>query len=122
MKEELRQAFKMTTYQIFQAIENGEMKMWVGEIGNKADDEGNPDYTGDAPGWWLNSEGAPVSWGDEAIAYVCLVSSEEELYFYGGNHPDNCSPQGQTIKTKYIIEYKGTTATYNVTFEITAAQ
>ena len=123
VKEELRQCFKMTTYQIFSALKSGEMKMWVNEIGNKADEEtGLPAYTGEAPGWWLNGEGAPVAWGDEAVAYVFLGIAEDALAFYGGNHPENCSPNGQTIKTKYIIEYNGVTATYNITFDITAAQ
>ena len=122
VKEELRQCFKMTTYQIFSALKSGEMKMWVNEIGNMANEEtGVPSYTGEAPGWWLNAEGAPVSWGDEAVAYVFLGISEESLAFYGGNHPDNCTPTGATIKTKYIIEYNGITATYNITFDITPA-
>jgi hypothetical protein len=122
VKEELRQDFKMTTYQIFSALKSGEMKMWVNEIGNMANEEtGAPAYTGEAPGWWLNAEGAPVAWGAEAVAYVFLGISEESLAFYGGNHPDNCTPAGANIKTKYIIEYKGTTATYNITFDIKAA-
>ena len=120
VKEELRQAFKMTTYQIFSALKSGEMKLWVGEIGNMANEDGTPAYTGEAPGWWLNGEGAPVSWGEEAVAYVFLGASEESLTIFGGNHPENCSPNGQTITTKYIIEYNGTTVTYNVTFDITA--
>ena len=122
VKEDLRQCFKMTTYQIFKALKSGEMKLWVNEIGNKANEDGTPAYTGEAPGWWLNGEGAPVSWGDEAVAYVFLGTSETALNFYGGNHPDNCSPNGQTIKTKYIIQYGEVTATYNITFNITAAQ
>ncbi len=122
VKEELRQCFKMTTYQIFKALKSGEMKLWVGEIGNKANEEtGEPAYTGEAPGWWLNGEGAPVSYGEESVAYVFLGIAEDALTFYGGNHPENCSPNGQTIKTKYIIEYNGVTATYNITFNITAA-
>ena len=120
VKEDLRQAFKMTTYQIFSALKSGEMKLWVGEIGNMANEDGTPAYTGEAPGWWLNGEGAPVSWGEEAVAYVFLGASEESLTIFGGNHPENCSPNGQTITTKYIIEYNGTTVTYNVTFDITA--
>ena len=122
VKEELRQAFKMTTYQIFSALKSGEMKLWVNEIGNMANEDGTPAYTGEAPGWWLNSNGEPVSWGDEAVAYVFLGISEESLTIFGGNHPENCSPAGQTITTKYIIEYNGTTVTYNVTFDITAAE
>jgi hypothetical protein len=121
VKEDLRQCFKMTTYQIFQALKSGEMKMWCGEKGKDADEEGNPQYTADAPGYWLGNDGQRVSWGEEAIAYLNLVTSEETLEFYTGNHPENCNPAGQTIKTKMIIEKGDITATYNVTIDIKAA-
>ena len=121
VKEDLRQCFKMTTYQIFQALKSGEMKMWCGEKGKDADEEGNPQYTADAPGYWLGSDGQRVSWGEEAIVYLNLVTSEESLEFYTGNHPENCNPAGQTIKTKMIIEKGDITATYNVTIGIKAA-
>ncbi len=121
VKEDLRQCFKMTTYQIFSALKSGEMNMWVGEVGADADEEGNAQYTADAPGYWLGAEGQRVTWGDEAIVYLNLGISEESLAFYSGNHPDNCSPAGQTITTKMILEKDGITATFNVTIDITAA-
>ena len=120
VKEDLRQAFKMTTYQIFKALKSGEMKLWVAEVGKDAGEDGAPQYTADAPGYWLGKDGQRVTWGDEAIVYLNLVITEESLEFVGGNHPDNSSPAGQTIKTKFIIEKDGVTATYNVTFEVKA--
>lgn len=120
VKEDLRQAFKMTTYQIFKALKSGKMKLWVAEVGKDAGEDGAPQYTADAPGYWLGKDGQRVTWGDEAIVYLNLVITEESLEFVGGNHPDNCSPAGQTIKTKFIIEKDGVTATYNVTFEVKA--
>lgn len=121
VKEDLRQAFKMTTYQIFKALKSGEMKLWVAEVGKDAGEDGAPQYTADAPGYWLGKDGQRVTWGDEAIVYLNLVITEESLEFVGGNHPDNCSPTGQTVKTKYIIEKDGITATFNITIDITAA-
>ncbi len=122
VKEDLRQCFKMTTYQIFSALKSGEMNMWVGEVGKDAGEDGLAQYTADAPGYWLGSEGQRVTWGEEAVAYINLGISEESLAFYGGNHPENCSPNGTVIKTKLIVEKGGVTATFNVTFNITAAQ
>ena len=121
VKEDLRQCFKMTTYQIFSALNSGEMNMWVGEVGADADEEGNASYTADAPGYWLGSEGQRVVWGEEAIVYLNLGISEESLAFYSGNHPENCNPNGQTIVTKMIVEKDGITATFNITIDITAA-
>ena len=122
VKEDLRQCFKMTTYQIFSALKSGEMKMWCGKVGADAGEDGLPQYTADAPGYWLGAEGQRVTWGEEAIVYLNLGISEESLAFYSGNHPENCSPAGQTIKTKMILEKDGITATFNVTIDITAAE
>lgn len=121
VKEELRQAFKMTTYQIFKAIKDGSLKMWVKSVGNNADENGDPKYTGEGAGYWLDGNGDAVEFGETSVAYIFLSSSETELYFVGGNHPDNCEPTGKTIATTYIIECNGVTATYNIKFSITAA-
>ena len=121
VKEDLRQCFKMTTYQIFSALKSGEMNMWVGEVGADANEDGTAAYTADAPGYWLGSEGQRVVWGEEAIVYLNLGISEESLAFYSGNHPENCNPNGQTIVTKMIVEKDGITATFNITIDITAA-
>ena len=122
VKEDLRQCFKMTTYQIFKALKSGEMNMWCEEVGKDANEDGTAAYTADAPGYWLGSEGQRVSWGEEAIVYLNLGISEESLGFYSGNHPENCNPNGQTIKTKMIVEKDGITATFNITIDITAGQ
>ena len=121
VKEDLRQCFKMITYQIFSALKSGEMNMWVGEVGADANEDGTAAYTADAPGYWLGSEGQRVVWGEEAIVYLNLGISEESLAFYSGNHPENCNPNGQTIVTKMIVEKDGITATFNITIDITAA-
>ena len=111
----------MTTYQIFSALKSGEMKLWVGEVGADAGEDGLPQYTADAPGYWLGAEGQRVTWGEEAIVYLNLAISEESLEFISGNHPENCDPTGQTITTKFIVEKDGITSTYNITIDVTAA-
>lgn len=123
MRDELRQAFKMTTYQIFKAIKDGTLKMWVSEKGKPVGDDGKPAYTADAPGYWLAADGTAVKYASEDPKPVCFVSlaySETELQLTAGNHPDNCSPTGQKVTTTYIIECNGVTATYHITFDITA--
>ena len=122
VKEDLRQAFKMTTYQIYSAIKSGELKMWIDEVGKPADDAGNPAYTGEAPGYWLDMEGQAASWGSgNELVYVFLGCSETELYFYAANHPELFPAEGGSMKVKYVIECNGVTATYNITFNITPA-
>lgn len=124
VKEDLRQAFKMTTYQIFSAIKSGDLKMWIDEKGSPANEDGSPAYTGEAPGYWLSMEGKAAAWGSGSEnVYIFLGNSETELYFYAANHPDPAlfPATGGSMKVKYIIECNGVTATYNITFNITAA-
>ena len=122
VKEDLRQAFKMTTYQIYSAIKSGELKMWIDEVGKPADDAGNPAYTGEAPGYWLDMEGQAAAWGSgNELVYVFLGCSETELFFYAANHPELFPAEGGSMKVKYVIECNGVTATYNITFNITPA-
>lgn len=120
VKEELRQTFKMTTYQIFSAIKSGDLKMWIDEVGSPANENGTPGYTGGAPGYWLDANGKAVGYGD-GLVYGELHSSEESLVLAFGNHPENFSPNGGQVKTKYVIELNGVTATYNITYDVTAA-
>ena len=123
VKEDLRQAFKMTTYQIYSAIKSGDLKMWIDEVGSPANEDGSPAYTGEAPGYWLSMEGKAAAWGSGSEnVYVFLGCSETELYFYAANHPEEAlfPSTGGTMKVKYIIECNGVTATYNITFNVTA--
>jgi len=113
LQDELRNAFKMTTYQIYKAILSGDLKVYVQESSEEA-----PTYTADAPGYWINADGNSSAWA-EGVVWLSISYSETALTLYGGNHPDNCSPAGQAVTTKYIIVCNGVTATYNVTFNIT---
>src|SRR5574344_453337 len=115
IKDQLREAFKMTTYQIFKAIKSGDLKVFIDKTSDTA-----PTYTADAPGYWLDADGKSTAYAS-GLVFVNLVSSETSLTLAGGNHPDNCSKSGQTVKTKYIIACNGVTATYNITFAVTTA-
>lgn len=121
VREELRQAFKMTTYQIYSAIKSGDLRMWIDEVGSPANEDGTPGYTGGAPGYWLDANGKAVGYGD-GLVYGELHNSEESLVLAFGNHPENFSPNGGQVKTKYVIELNGVMATYNITYDITASE
>jgi len=116
VQEDLRNAFKMTTYQIFKAVKSGDLKVYLNEVS-----EEDPKYTGEAPGYWIDGDGNSIEWKN-GIVWMSLGSSETELYLYGGNHPDNCSPTGQSVPIKFIIVCNGVTATYNITFDVTAKE
>nr|WP_320022810.1 DUF4859 domain-containing protein [uncultured Draconibacterium sp.] len=111
VKDTLRNAFKMTTYQIHSAIQDGSFKLYQGEV-----TEEDPTYTADAPGYWLNIDGTAVGW-DEGFVWTSIGHSETELFLYGGNHPDN-AVAGDTITTKYIATCNGGSVTINLTFKV----
>lgn len=114
VREELRQAFKMTTYEIFSALKSGDMKVYAGEV-----TEEDPSYTAGTGEYWLNAEGKSCAWA-EGVAYMGFVSTETSLEFEAGHHPENVSPtEGAVVITKFIVVCKGVTATYNVTFTVT---
>lgn len=118
VKEALRNAFKMTTYQIFQAALSGDLKVYVDEVSEEA-----PSYTSDngsgKAGYWLTGEGKVGQWAESQV-FCCFGSSETELWMYAGNHPDNCVPN-TTVTTKYIITCNGGKVTMNITVKIGAA-
>lgn len=114
VQEELRQAFKMTTYEIFSALKSGDMKVYLDEV-----TEEEPEYTAGTGEYWLTAEGKSCEWAD-GIIYGGLYSEESYLSLEVGHHPDNVSPAETTeVKVNFVIACKGVTATYHVTFTVT---
>lgn len=113
IKDILREAFKMTTYQIHRARVSGDLKIYCGEETSE-----EVSYTADVPGYWLDQNGASAKYAD-GLCWVSLGTSETELYLYGGNHPENVDPSyGTTVTTKYIITCNGGKVIVNLSFEI----
>ncbi|PKQ67275.1 DUF4859 domain-containing protein [Labilibaculum manganireducens] len=111
VKEILRNAFKKTTYQIYQAIISGDLKLYEGSVGDT-----DPVYTSDVPGYWIKADGTTGEWA-EGLIYLSIGHNETELYLYGGNHPDN-AVSGDTVSTKLIAAYNGVTVTLNITYNV----
>ena len=112
VKDVLREAFKMTTYQIHKAKNSGDLKIYIDEVS-----EEEPSYTSDVPGYWLDAEGKSVGWGETSLVFACLGSNETELWLYAGNHPESCVPN-TTVTTKYLICCNGGMVTANITVNV----
>ncbi|WP_321321580.1 DUF4859 domain-containing protein [Labilibaculum sp.] len=111
VKEILRNAFKKTTYEIYQAIISGELKLYEGAVSDT-----DPTYTSDVPGYWIKADGTTGEWA-EGLIYLSIGHNETELYLYGGNHPDN-AVSGDTVSTKLIAVYNGATVALNITYNV----
>ncbi len=111
VKETMRNAFKMTTYQIHKAIASGEFKLYEGEV-----TEEESAYTADVPGYWLKADGTIGEWA-EGLVWCSVGHNETELYLYGGNHPDN-AVAGDVVSTTLIATCNGGSVTFNVTFTV----
>lgn len=119
VKETLREAFKMTTYQLYTANLDEKIKMYLGEV--TAED---PTYTASAPGYWINAEGKSTNWGSkEDVVYVQLYMNETTIELSVGINPDNCDPSGSEIPVKLILTCADNTGkvTVNLTIKITSA-
>jgi len=112
VKDLLRNAFKKTTYQIHQAILSGDLKLYQGTVSDS-----DPAYTADAPGYWLDDNGAAIEYAN-GLVWCSIGHSETELFLFGGNHPDN-AVAGNTVNTVLIATYNGGSATFNITFSLT---
>ncbi len=117
VREILRNAFKMTTYQIFQALQKGDMKIYIGEVTEK-----DPTYTGGTAGEnWIDAEGNQTDYGN-GVFYTGIDASTDALGLYLGNHPENCSPAGQSCMIKMIATCNGGSVTFNIKADITAKE
>lgn len=117
VRELLKDAFKMTTYQIYQALQSGDLKVYIGEETSEA-----PSYTGGAAGeYWIDANGAPCEYADGVLYVGFYTDGSDYMEIGAGNHPENCSKEGQTVTTKIIVTCNGVKATFNVTVTITAA-
>jgi len=112
VKEELRNAWKLTTYQIYQAIKNGEVNAYMNAVADTV-----PSYTADAPGFWITDQGQATAYGSgEACIWTSLGYDKTELYLFGGNHPEYT----KTADAQYdfILVYNGTKVTYHITYHV----
>ena len=115
--DQLKNAFKMTNYQIYKAVQSGDFKMYVNE---KTDEL---KYTATAPGYWLDKTGAACAYAD-GVVYLELSVTETGKVFNFGCHPDNAPKDGtlDANTNKIICECNGVTVTYNVKLTITAEE
>lgn len=117
VRDLLKDAFKMTTYQIYQALQSGDLKVYIGN-----ETAGDPSYTGSGAGeYWIDGDGAPCEYATGVLYIGFYTDGSEYMEIGTGNHPDNCSKEGQTVTTKMIVTCNGAKATFNVTVNIAAA-
>ncbi len=123
VKEDLRQAFKMTTYQIGQSIASGDLKFYGLNADGSVYTNAEMDSVSTAahPGHWYDINGNVTVWGDTVnvpAIYSELKHTEETLSFTIGHHPDNTAAADEVV-IKQVAELNGgkMTFTFNVKIE-----
>lgn len=111
--EALREAFHMTSFQIRRAIIKEELNAYLNEESGDT-----PEYTGEAPGYWINLDGTVGSWGDKGAVMCSIKHDDNGINIIGMNHPGN-SKAGDVISTKMIVTCNGKKAIFNITFKLT---
>lgn len=115
VREALRQAFKMTTYQIYQASLDGSLRAYNKEITSEVK------YTGNGIENWLDLNGDYANYGDGGI-FCGLDFGKDYIELYAGNMPDEeLCPQNSEIKTTYLVCCNSGMVTMNITIKIGAA-
>jgi len=122
VKSVLRDAFKMTTYQIHKAIDEGELvfKGLNADGSFHQDEEGNPVSTANAPGHWFALSGDVTVWGDatnKPEVYSELTHTNESLGFSIGLHPENAKA-GDEVTFKQVAELNGGKVTFIFHFKV----
>jgi hypothetical protein len=122
VKEVLRNAFKMTTYQIDKAIENNELVFsGVNADGTVYKDaDGKIVSTAAFPGHWFDASGNVTTFGSTTNVPVCfseLHFTKESLQFSLGYHPDN-TKAGDVFTFKQIAELNGGKVTFTFKLKV----
>lgn len=120
IKDALRNAFKMTTNEIYLAKRKGEITITCKNNPHAIDG-----YTADVPGYWLTIGGDVCYWGENtdmktlSAVFCCMGATREDLWLYAGNFPDKAyCPENSEVKTTYLISCNGGTLTANVTIKV----
>lgn len=114
--DELCNAFNMTTYELSEALDAGELKVYLNEV-----TDAEPSYTADPGGYWINSQGQSTNYGTDSYIFCGLYMdyTASSITISTGNYPDeSMCPKGVSLSFKMIITNGTTTATYNVTVNI----
>lgn len=115
VREALRQAFKMTTYQIYQASLDGSLRMYNKEITNEVR------YTGGGIENWLDLNGDYAEYGSGGV-FCGIDFGKDYIELYAGNMPDEVlCPQNSSITTTYLVCCNSGMVTMNITINIGVA-
>ncbi len=118
IREALRQAFKMTTHEIYMASLDGSLRLYNKEIVSEPYTTG-----GSSTENWLDLNGDLAWYGDGSAVYCGLDISNDYITIYAGNYPDEeLCPQNSTVKTTYIVSCNSGIVTINITINIGAAE
>jgi hypothetical protein len=110
----LRDAFKMTTADIYSAISGKTMNFYAidpNDQSHKTSTAGGNDY----PGHWINADGTMATNYADGEIFIQMVASTENIRFMFLNHPSNIT-NATTITVKQVAELNG--GKVNFTFNV----
>jgi hypothetical protein len=117
VKEQLQTTFQMTCYEIYQAFQDGSLKLYVGNIADT-----DPEYTATKPGYWLDKDGKGIAYGAESVVYAELTAADfasQKLVFNIGHHPENTT-DGLEVTLNLIVTNGTVNAVIKVPVKVAA--
>lgn len=114
IREALRNAFKLTTHEIYMASLEGNIRLYNKVV------TGEPTSTGgSALENWLDLNGDAVYYGEGSAVYCGIECDNDYIEVYAGNFPDQeLCPPGSEVNTTYIVTCNGGQVTLNITIKI----
>lgn len=112
----IKDALKLTTYELFKGVNDGTVKVYLGEV---TDEE--PSYTADDGEYWMDADGNSIEYASGVVFSGLLLESETSVSLEAGCHPDNVSPATTTTVnyTLIVVGDNGGKVTINVTATVT---
>ncbi len=115
VRDLVRNAFNLTTYEVMTALNNDELKVYLNEIG-----DGVPAYNANHGEYWIGFDGAldAAGWPDAPV-YTGFYADDNTIEVGAGINSDVVANEAASLSYKLIALYNGTTVTFDVTLNIT---
>lgn len=119
VRDLVRNAFNLTTHEVFEALNNDDLKVYLNEVG-----DGVPSYNANHGEYWidLNGDMSTVAW-DQSPFYSGFYTDGTSYIEVGGGINSNIFPNADTtVNYTLILLYQGTKVTFNMSLNVTAGE
>ncbi len=119
VRDLVRNAFNLTTHEVFEALNNDDLKVYLNEVG-----DGVPSYNANHGEYWidLNGDMSTLAW-DQSPFYSGFYTDGTSYIEVGGGINSDIFPNADTtVNYALILLYQGTKVTFNMSLNVAAGE